>query len=86
MLLHGPDVNTNCGPANFACGEFKTHTQDLPRIRKAKRQQARHEGAKKRREDPGRRVVRLEGSAVHPNLKLAGAWHANSRDVALLLA
>jgi hypothetical protein len=45
--LLGPDVNTNCGPAHFACGEVKTHTQDLPRIRKAKRQQARHEGTKK---------------------------------------
>lgn len=48
--LLGPDVNTNCGPAHFQCGEVKTHTQDLPRIRKAKRQQARHEGTKSRRE------------------------------------
>lgn len=45
--LLGPDVNTNCGPAHFKCAEVKTHTQDLPRIRKAKRQQARHEGTKK---------------------------------------
>jgi hypothetical protein len=47
LALLGRDVNTNCGPAHFACGEVKTHTQDLPRIRKAKRQQARHEGTKK---------------------------------------
>ncbi|ESY02737.1 hypothetical protein [Mesorhizobium sp. LNJC405B00] len=47
LALLGPDVNTNCGPAHFRCGEVKTYTQDLPRIRKAKRQQARHEGTKK---------------------------------------
>jgi hypothetical protein len=39
LALLGPDTNTNCGPAHFACAEEKTHTQDLPRIRKAKRQQ-----------------------------------------------
>lgn len=44
--LLGPDTNPNCGPAHFNCGEVKTHKQDLPRIRKAKRQQARHEGTK----------------------------------------
>lgn len=47
LALLGPDVNTNCGPAHFECAEVKTHTEDLPRIRKAKRQQARHEGTKK---------------------------------------
>jgi hypothetical protein len=44
--LLGPDTNTNCGPAHFDCAQVKTHTQDLPRIRKAKRQQARHDGKK----------------------------------------
>jgi hypothetical protein len=38
LALLGPDVNTNCAPAHFACAQVKTHTQDLPRIRKAKRQ------------------------------------------------
>jgi hypothetical protein len=40
LALLGPDTNTNCGPAHFACAEEKTHKQDLPRIRKAKGQQA----------------------------------------------
>jgi hypothetical protein len=39
LALLGPDTNTNCGPAHFACAQVKTHKQDLPRIRKAKRQQ-----------------------------------------------
>ena len=39
LALLGLDLNTNCAPAHFKCGEVKTHTQDLPRIRKAKRQQ-----------------------------------------------
>lgn len=39
LALLGRDVNTNCAPAHFACGQEKTHEQDLPRIRKAKRQQ-----------------------------------------------
>ncbi|RWN51933.1 hypothetical protein [Mesorhizobium sp.] len=47
LALLGADVNTNCAPAHFKCGEVKTHAQDLPRVRKAKRQQARHEGTKK---------------------------------------
>lgn len=47
LALLGRDVNTNCSPAHFKCAEVKTHTQDLPRIRKAKRQQAGHEGTKK---------------------------------------
>lgn len=36
--LLGKDTNTNCGPAHVACAAEKTHKQDLPRIRKAKRQ------------------------------------------------
>ncbi|MBL0935495.1 MAG: hypothetical protein IBJ07_12195 [Rhizobiaceae bacterium] len=36
--LLGRDVNTNCAPAHVACANEKTHTQDLPAIRKAKRQ------------------------------------------------
>lgn len=36
--LLGRDVNTNCGPAHLACAKEKTHKQDLPAIRKAKRQ------------------------------------------------
>lgn len=36
--LLGRDVNTNCGPAHAACASEKTHKQDLPAIRKAKRQ------------------------------------------------
>ena len=36
--LLGVDNNTNCAPAHVDCGKVKTHTQDLPRIRKAKRQ------------------------------------------------
>jgi hypothetical protein len=38
LALLGRDVNTNCGPAHYDCAMVKTHTQDLPRIRKAKRQ------------------------------------------------
>lgn len=37
--LLGKDTNTNCRPAHEACASEKTHKQDLPRIRKAKRQQ-----------------------------------------------
>lgn len=40
LALLGSDTNTNCGPAHFACARVKTHAEDLPRIRKAKRQQA----------------------------------------------
>lgn len=40
LALLGPDTNPNCGPAHYACAQAKTHTEDLPRIRKAKRQQA----------------------------------------------
>lgn len=36
--LLGRDVNANCGPAHVACANEKTHKQDLPSIRKAKRQ------------------------------------------------
>jgi hypothetical protein len=36
--LLGRDVNTNCGPAHYECAQAKTHTEDLPRIAKAKRQ------------------------------------------------
>lgn len=36
--LLGRDVNTNCGPAHYECGMVKTVTQDMPRIRKARRQ------------------------------------------------
>jgi hypothetical protein len=39
LALLGPDLNTNCGPAHYGCAQVKTHTQDLPSIRKAKRQQ-----------------------------------------------
>ncbi|HEV2898830.1 MAG TPA: hypothetical protein VGX71_13540 [Pseudaminobacter sp.] len=39
LALLGPDTNTNCGPAHFACAQVKTHKQDLPMVRKAKRQQ-----------------------------------------------
>jgi hypothetical protein len=38
--LLGKDTNTNCGPAHVACASEKTHKQDLPRIRKAKRMAA----------------------------------------------
>jgi hypothetical protein len=44
LALLGKDTNTNCGPAHEACASEKTHGQDLPRIRKAKRQQAKYEG------------------------------------------
>lgn len=57
LALLGRDVNTNCGPAHFKCAEVKTHSLDLPRIRKAKRQQARHEGTKK----PARRFQNPAG-------------------------
>ena len=36
--LLGADTNSNCAPAHARCASVKTHTQDLPRIRKAKRQ------------------------------------------------
>ncbi len=36
--LLGRDVNANCAPAHVACASEKTHKQDLPAIRKAKRQ------------------------------------------------
>ncbi|WP_108609381.1 hypothetical protein [Aminobacter sp. MSH1] len=39
LALLGADTNTNCGPAHYECAQVKTHTEDLPRIRKAKRQQ-----------------------------------------------
>lgn len=55
--LLGKDVNTNCGPAHYDCAQVKTHTEDLPRIRKAKRQQARHEGTVK----PSRQLSAPEG-------------------------
>lgn len=38
--LLGPDTNPNCGPAHYECGLEKTAQQDLPRIAKAKRQEA----------------------------------------------
>lgn len=47
LALLGDDINTNCAPAHYECALVKTHTEDLPRIRKAKRQQARHDGTKK---------------------------------------
>lgn len=55
--LLGRDVNTNCGPAHYSCAQVKTHAEDLPRIRKAKRQQAMHEGTK----EISRRFVRPAG-------------------------
>ncbi|WP_406873279.1 hypothetical protein WHT83_06160 [Aminobacter sp. P9b] len=57
LALLGPDTNTNCGPAHYDCAQVKTHTEDLPRIRKAKRQQARHEGTHK----PSRGFKRPDG-------------------------
>jgi hypothetical protein len=47
LALLGKDTNTNCGPAHASCASEKTHKQDLPRIRKAKRQQAMHEATRK---------------------------------------
>lgn len=47
LALLGPDLNTNCAPAHFECATVKTHTEDFPKIRKAKRQEAGHEGTKK---------------------------------------
>lgn len=44
--LCGKDTNPNCGPAHFECAQVKTRTEDMPRIHKAKRQQAAHEGRK----------------------------------------
>lgn len=38
LALLGDDINTNCAPAHYECGLVKTHTEDLRRIRKAKRQ------------------------------------------------
>ncbi|TIM34041.1 MAG: hypothetical protein E5Y61_13965 [Mesorhizobium sp.] len=62
LALLGSDTNPNCAPAHFNCGEIKTHAQDLPRIRKAKRQQPRHEGTKSRREGfMPRPVMRMTG-------------------------
>lgn len=55
--LLGRDVNTNCGPAHYDCAQVKTHAEDLPRIRKAKRQQAMHEGSK----EISRRFMRPAG-------------------------
>lgn len=37
LALLGKDTNTNCAPAHTACAREKTHRQDLPAIRKAKR-------------------------------------------------
>ena len=37
LALLGDDINTNCAPAHYECALVKTHTEDLPRIRKAKR-------------------------------------------------
>jgi hypothetical protein len=67
LALLGLDLNTNCAPAHFKCGEVKTHTQDLPRIRKAKRQQmagAKNEKAGSRFSNPGRLLVRSEAEAL----------------------
>jgi hypothetical protein len=36
--LLGRDVNSNCAPAHYACALVKTVEQDMPRIRKARRQ------------------------------------------------
>lgn len=74
LALLGKDTNTNCAPAHTACAREKTHKQDLPAIRKAKRVQQKHFGERK----PGRlkipegfkydwktnRLVRLHFAAI----------------------
>lgn len=44
--LFGPDEDHNMRPTHFRCGIEKTSTEDVPAIRKADRQRARHTGAK----------------------------------------
>jgi hypothetical protein len=46
-LPRRPEASEEEQRAHFACGEVKTRTQDLPRISKTKRQQARHDGTRK---------------------------------------
>jgi hypothetical protein len=65
LALLGPDTNTNCGPAHFACAQVKTHQQDLPRIRKAKRQQEAGEAVRNR-------PAKLSGLPIRPFYVPAG--------------
>ena len=61
LALLGKDTNPNCGPAHYDCAMVKTHTEDLPRIRKAKRQQV---AALPRQEQERSRGLRKPAGAV----------------------
>jgi len=46
LALGGEDTLENSAPAHFACHRALTANEDIPRIARAKRQHARHIGAK----------------------------------------
>lgn len=47
LALGGDDTDANCGPAHEACADAKTHSDDIPRIAKAKRQKMKALGIRK---------------------------------------
>lgn len=67
--LGGEPTLENCEVLCSACHDEKTHTGDVPRIAKMKRQRASHIGAKTRRGRP------MPGSKASPwKQKLDGTW------------
>ena len=77
LELGGEDGGDNLLPAHRACHRRHTATEDIPRIRKAQRQQMRHVGAKPPSRTPlpfgrGSRLKRkMDGTVVlrHPPTK-----------------
>ncbi|AMS39344.1 hypothetical protein [Aminobacter aminovorans] len=74
LALLGKDVNNNCGPAHYDCARVKTHTEDLPKIRKPS---AGRLCTRARKRSDGRlaeNVLLAEGYAISWRPKVKRPW------------